>query len=209
MNRHKIGVFWGPYTPLTAPKSISTLLGVVAYPYLTPAWSARPHVGHLGAISASGGHGWLWLCWWCWALEANVRSIKCRNSKNCLQKYFFHSYVDPIHSWQLTHQLNKEELDLRTCNISWFLCPGFFGSIGTLVGLLLLLCWCKLATIEQLMWPKRVTRLGLLPAHCSRGRARESLLESTAPQCQLCRESCFGVPVGHFPLSMIGVQQWC
>jgi hypothetical protein len=25
----------------------------------------------------------------CWPLEANVRSTYCRNSKNCLRKYFF------------------------------------------------------------------------------------------------------------------------
>jgi hypothetical protein len=34
----------------------------------------------------------------CWALEANVRLTICRDSKNCPRKYFFHSYVDPIHS---------------------------------------------------------------------------------------------------------------
>jgi hypothetical protein len=30
-----------------------------------------------------------------WRLH-NVRSTHCRNSKNCLWKYFFYSYVDPI-----------------------------------------------------------------------------------------------------------------
>ncbi len=78
-------------------------------------------------------------------------------------------------------------------------------SIGTLVGLLFLLCQRKLATIEQLMWPKPTTKLGLLPAHCSCGCARKLLLESTAPQCQLCCKLRFGVLVGHFPPSMIGV----
>jgi hypothetical protein len=34
----------------------------------------------------------------CWPLEANVRSTYCRNSKNCLWKYLFYSYVEPIHS---------------------------------------------------------------------------------------------------------------
>ena len=34
----------------------------------------------------------------CWPLEADVRLTYCRNSNNCLQKYFFYSYVDPIHS---------------------------------------------------------------------------------------------------------------
>ncbi len=26
---------------------------------------------------------------WCWQLEANIRSYYCKNSKNCLWKYFF------------------------------------------------------------------------------------------------------------------------
>ncbi len=30
-----------------------------------------------------------------WQLEANVRSTYCKNSKNCLRKYFYYSYVDP------------------------------------------------------------------------------------------------------------------
>jgi hypothetical protein len=61
------------------------------------------------------------------------------------------------------------------------------------------------ATIKQLMWLKPMTRLGSLPAHCQRGRARKLLLESMAPQCQLRHESRFGVLEGHFPPSMIGV----
>jgi hypothetical protein len=82
-------------------------------------------------------------------------------------------------------------------------------SVGTLVGLLLLLCQCKLATIEQLMWPKPMTRLGLLLAQRQCGRARKLLLESTALQCQLRRESRFRVLEGHFPPSMISMKQWC
>ncbi len=61
----------------------------------------------------------------CWQLEANLRSTYCRNSKNCLRKYFFYSYVDPIYSWHLTRQLNKKDLDLCTSAFSWFLCPVF------------------------------------------------------------------------------------
>jgi hypothetical protein len=34
----------------------------------------------------------------CWQLEANVRLTYFRNSKNCLWKYFFYSYVDPVYS---------------------------------------------------------------------------------------------------------------
>ena len=61
---------------------------------------------------------------WCWQLEANVRSTYCRNSKTFLWKYFFYSYVDPIHSWHLTWQLNKEDLDLCTWAFRLCLCPG-------------------------------------------------------------------------------------
>jgi hypothetical protein len=34
----------------------------------------------------------------CWPLEAYIRSTICRNSTNCLWKYFIYSYVVPIHS---------------------------------------------------------------------------------------------------------------
>ncbi len=64
-------------------------------------------------------------------LQKNALAAKplsaCRNRKNCLWKYFFYSYVDPIHSWHLTRQLNKEDLDLCTWAFSCFLCPGFHG----------------------------------------------------------------------------------
>jgi hypothetical protein len=50
----------------------------------------------------------------CWPLEADVRSTYCRNSRNCLWKYFFYSYVDPTYSWHMTWQLKKEDLDLHT-----------------------------------------------------------------------------------------------
>ncbi len=63
----------------------------------------------------------------CWPLKADISSTNCRNSKNCLWKYFFHSYVDPIHFWYLTHRLNKEDLYLHTFDISWLLCPVFYG----------------------------------------------------------------------------------
>ncbi len=66
---------------------------------------------------------------WCWPLGAYVSSTYCRNSKNCLRKYFF--IVDPIHSWHLTRQLNKEDLDLCTWAFRCFLCPFFYSSTGT------------------------------------------------------------------------------
>ncbi len=62
----------------------------------------------------------------CWPLEADISSTNCRNSKNCLRKYFFHYYIDPIHSWHLTRWLNKGNLDLCTFDISWFVCPIFY-----------------------------------------------------------------------------------
>ncbi len=40
----------------------------------------------------------------------------------------FYSYVDPIHSWHLTQQLNKEDLDLCTWAFRWCLCPVKYGS---------------------------------------------------------------------------------
>ncbi len=64
---------------------------------------------------------------WCWPLEAYVRSINCRNSRNRLWKYFFNSSVDPIHFWHLRRQLKKKNLDLHTLLFSWFLCPVFYG----------------------------------------------------------------------------------
>jgi hypothetical protein len=44
---------------------------------------------------------------------------------------FLYSYIDPINSSHLSCQLNKEEFDLCTCNISWFLCPVFYSSSGS------------------------------------------------------------------------------
>ncbi len=42
------------------------------------------------------------ICYGCvgqfWPLEADVRSTYCKNSNYCLWKYFFYSYIDPIHS---------------------------------------------------------------------------------------------------------------
>ncbi len=71
----------------------------------------------------------------CWPLEANIRSTYCRNSKNCLRKYFFYSYIYRIHSWHLTWQLNKEDLDLHTFNVADSYAPSFtvFNSIWALV----------------------------------------------------------------------------
>jgi hypothetical protein len=62
--------------------------------------------GAFPLVAAMVGYGCVGQCW---PLEADVRSTYCRNSRNCLQK-FFYSYVDPIYSWHLTRQLKKEDL---------------------------------------------------------------------------------------------------
>ncbi len=129
MNRHNIGVFWGPYTPLTAPKSIFACLGGLLLIHTLCQRGAQGLIwgtrGPFLPVAVMVGYGCVGRCW---PLEAYVRSTYCRNSKNCQRKYFFISYVHPIQSWHLTRQLNKEELDLCTCDISWFLCPVFYGN---------------------------------------------------------------------------------
>ncbi len=65
-------------------------------------WGAR---GPFLPVVATVGYVWVGPCW---PLEANVRLIYCKKSKNCLRTLFFYSYVDPIHSWHLTQQLKRE-----------------------------------------------------------------------------------------------------
>ena len=64
-------------------------------------WGTR---GPFPLAAAMVGYGCVGLCW---PLDADVRSTYCWNSRNCLRKYFFYSYVDPINSWHLTRQLMK------------------------------------------------------------------------------------------------------
>ncbi len=85
-------------------------------------WGARGPFPPAAAMVGYGCDGW------CWPLEAYVTSTNCRNCKNCLWKYFFYSYVVPIHSWHLTRQLTKEDLDLHTLAFRCILCPVFYGS---------------------------------------------------------------------------------
>ncbi len=112
---------------LNSPKNYIRLLGGLSPIHLTCwhraqglMWGTR---GPFPPAVAVVGYGCVGRCW---PLEAYVRSINCRNSKNYLRKYFY-SYVDPIHSWHLTRQLNKEDLDLHTLVFSCFLCPIFYG----------------------------------------------------------------------------------
>ncbi len=104
---------------LNSPKNYTRLLGRLL-PIHKMCWrGAQGHMwgtrGPFLPAAVMVGNGCVGLCW---PLEANVRLTYCRNSKNCLRKFFFNSYVYLIHSWHLTQQLNKEDLDLRTCNIS-------------------------------------------------------------------------------------------
>ncbi len=46
-------------------------------------WGTRGPFPPAAAMVGYGCDGW------CWPLEAYVRLINCRNSRNCLQKYFF------------------------------------------------------------------------------------------------------------------------
>jgi hypothetical protein len=84
---------------LNSPKNYSCLLGG-----LLPIHKTRRHgaqglmwgtMGPYPPAAAMVGYGCVGRCW---PLEANVRSTYCRNSKKCLQRFFFNSYAYPIHS---------------------------------------------------------------------------------------------------------------
>jgi hypothetical protein len=119
---------WGTINALNSPKSYIRLLGGLSPIHSTRwrgakglVWGARGPFPPAAAMVGYDCDGW------CWPLEAYIRSTNCRNSKKFLLKYFFYSYVNPIQSWHLTRQLNKEESDLRTLLFSWFLCPVLYG----------------------------------------------------------------------------------
>ncbi len=114
----------GTINALNSPKSYIRLLGGLSPIHSMRrrgakglVWGTRGPFPPAVAMVGYGCDGW------CWPLEVYVRSTNCRNSRNCLRKFFFNSYVHPIQSWHLTRQLNKEELDLRTLLFSWFLGP--------------------------------------------------------------------------------------
>ncbi len=86
MNRHNIGVFWGLYTPPTAPKIYLLAWGLPPI-HLTCwcraqglMWGTR---GPFLLAAAMVGYGCAGRCW---PLEAYVRSTYCRISKNCWKK---------------------------------------------------------------------------------------------------------------------------
>ncbi len=118
---------WGPYTPATAPKILSICSG-----------GCRPSIRSIGleckaSCGALEGH-FHWRRPWSamvvlvvvglWRLTSVLPTVGI--VKIVYRNIFFHFYVDPIYSWHLTHRLNKEDLDLCTWNISWFLCPVFY-----------------------------------------------------------------------------------
>jgi hypothetical protein len=84
---------------LTSPKNYIPLLGGSSPIHLTPRrgaqglmWGTREPFLLAAAMVGYGCVGR------CWPLKAYVRSTYCRNSKNCLRKYYFYFYVDSIHS---------------------------------------------------------------------------------------------------------------
>ncbi len=100
---------------LNSPKNYIRLLGGLSPIHSTRwrgaqclMWGTR---GSFLPAAAMVGYG---CAGWCWLLETYLTSTYCRNSKNWKWKYFFYSYVDPIHSWHLIRQLYKKDLDLHT-----------------------------------------------------------------------------------------------
>ncbi len=82
MNRHNIGVVWGPYTPLTAPKNYIHLLGGLL-PIHTLHWRGSQGLmwgtrGPFLPVAVMVGYGCVGQCW---LLEANVRSINQQQSR--------------------------------------------------------------------------------------------------------------------------------
>ncbi len=127
MNCHNIGVLWGPYIPLTAPKIIFACLE-----------GCRLSIRHAGAeckasFGAQGGHFCWRRSWLAMVVLVDVGSWRLTSDRptvgvvKIVYGSIYYSYVYPIQSWHLTRQLNKEEFDPCTCNISWLLCPNFYG----------------------------------------------------------------------------------
>ncbi len=81
-------------------------------------WSTR---GLFLPVAAMVGYGCVGCCW---PLKADIRLTYCRNSRNCLvRKYFFCSYIVPIHSWYLTPPARKERLRPLHFALQPFLMP--------------------------------------------------------------------------------------
>ncbi len=115
MHHNNIGVFLGPYTPSTAPKIISACLG--------GCWPSIQCIGlERKASSGALGGNFHWQRPWS-AMVVFVDVCRWRLTSDwptvgivtiVYRSNFFYFYIDPIHSWHLTRQLKKEDLDLRT-----------------------------------------------------------------------------------------------
>ncbi len=116
--------FEGHVNP-NSPKNYIRLLGGLSPIHLTRRrrakglmWRAR---GPFPPAAAMVGYG----CDGCWRRTSDPPTVGI--VEIVYGSIFFYSYVVPIHSWHLTRQLNKKDIDLRTLSFRWFLCPGLYG----------------------------------------------------------------------------------
>ncbi len=132
MRCHKIRVFWGPCTPSTAPKIISACS--------RGCWPSIHCIGseHKATCGSLGGPVHRRRPWSAMVVLVDVGHWRLTSDRSTVGivtivygSIFFNFYVDPIHSWHLSWQLKKDDLDLRTLDFSWFLCPVFYGSFVT------------------------------------------------------------------------------
>ncbi len=102
MNCHNIGVFWGPHTPLTAPKITSACSGGCC---LSIHCAGAERKASCGAL---GGHFCWWWSWLAMVVLVNVgcwRPTSVRSTVGIVKFVcgsFFNSYIHPIHSWHPT-----------------------------------------------------------------------------------------------------------
>jgi hypothetical protein len=78
--------------------------------------------GPFPPAAAMVGYG----CDGCWRRTSDQPTVGI--VKIVYESIFLYSYVVPKHSWHLTWQLNKKDLDLHTLSFMCFLCPGKYGS---------------------------------------------------------------------------------
>ncbi len=114
MHRHNIGVFWGSYTPSTASKIIVACSGG-CHPSIQPV--SMEQKASCGALRDHIHRRQPWLAMVV-LVDVGRRRLTSDWSTVGIVKIvygrIFYSYVDPIYSWHLTRQLNKEDEDLCT-----------------------------------------------------------------------------------------------
>ncbi len=125
MHRHKIGVFWGPCKPQQPQKLYLLARGLS--PIHSTRWRGAKGLvwgsrGPFPPAAAMVGYG----CDGCWRHTSDRPTVGI--VEIVYGSIFFYS---PIHSWHLTRQLNKKDLDLCTLFFRWFLCPVLYGSTAT------------------------------------------------------------------------------